>query len=118
MGLIGSFKSLFAAKVNIAKRFELLREAITGTMSNFYMARDRETGQIVGLKILDPEKFAAYQARFRGLPKPSEGEIGKMVIHPNVMKTLEYGVSSDGHNYVVVEYLDGPGMHSLIVARD
>jgi serine/threonine-protein kinase len=118
MSLLGNLKSLFASKVNISKRFELLREAITGTMSDFYMARDRENGQIVGLKVLDPEKHAAYEARFKGLKKPSEGEIGMSLVHPRIMKTLEYGVSSDGQHYVVVEYLDGPGMNSLIVGRD
>jgi serine/threonine-protein kinase len=118
MGLLGNFKSFFGSKVNVAKRFELLREAITGTMSNFYMARDRESGQIVGLKLLDPEKFAAYESRFKGLKKPSEGEIGMGLTHPYIMKTLEYGVSSEGQHFVVVEYLEGPGLHSLIVAKD
>jgi serine/threonine-protein kinase len=118
MSLLANLKSLFASKVNITKRFELLREAITGTMSNFYMARDRENGQIVGLKLLDPEKFAVYEARFKGLKKPSEGEIGLSLVHPRIMKTLEFGVSSEGQHFVVVEYLDGPGLNSLIVGRD
>ena len=118
MSLLANLKSLFASKVNISKRFELLREAITGTMSNFYMARDRENGQIVGLKLLDREKFAVYEARFKGLKKPSEGEIGMSLVHPRIMKTLEYGVSSEGQHFVVLEYLDGPGLHSLIVGRD
>jgi eukaryotic-like serine/threonine-protein kinase len=118
MSLLGNLKSFFGSKVNISKRFELLREAITGTMSNFYMARDRESGQIVGLKLLDPEKFARYESRFKGLKKPSEGEIGLSLNHPYIMKTLEYGVSTQGQHYVVVEYLEGPGLHSLIVAKD
>ena len=51
----------------------LLREAISGTMSKFYKARDLRTGKIVGLKILDVEKTAAFEARFRGLKKPTRG---------------------------------------------
>jgi hypothetical protein len=42
-------------RVDVAERFQLLREAISGTMSNFHMALDRTTGKTVGLKILDPE---------------------------------------------------------------
>ncbi|MEA1951690.1 MAG: serine/threonine protein kinase, partial [Planctomycetota bacterium] len=60
-------------KLNVRTRFELMRKAISGTMSKFYMARDRRTDQIVGLKILDPEKTAAFLARFKGLKKPSAG---------------------------------------------
>ena len=35
-------------------------------MSNFHMARDRETEQIVGLKVLDKKKTDALEARFKG----------------------------------------------------
>ena len=65
MGLLDSFKSLLRSKVNIRNRFELLREAISGTMSSFYMARDRQSGEIVGLKVLDREKTA-----ISGIPLP------------------------------------------------
>src|SRR6476661_5105477 len=37
-------------RVDVAERFELLREAISGTMSSFFMARDRKSGKVVGLK--------------------------------------------------------------------
>ncbi len=46
-------------------------------MSNFFKARDRETGQIVGVKVLDKKKHEAFEARFKGLKKPSEGEISR-----------------------------------------
>ena len=48
-------------------------------MSNFHMARDRETGKIVGLKVLDKEKTEALEARFKGFEKPTEGEIAVIV---------------------------------------
>ncbi len=117
MGLIGNLKSLFASRVNISTRFELLREAISGTMSTFYMARDKQSGQIVGLKLLDAEKLAAFENRFKGLNKPSEGEIGKAIGHPRVNRTLEYGVTTDNLQYIVLEYLEGPGLNSVIVAK-
>ena len=60
--------------VDISKRYALLREAVSGTMSKFYKAKDLRTGRIVGLKILDREKTAAFEDRFRGLKKPTEGE--------------------------------------------
>ncbi len=118
MGLIGSLKSLLKSRLDISKRFELLREAISGTMSSFHMARDRETGKIVGLKLLDPSKTTAFEARFKGLKKPSEGEIGQTIRHPHVVETLEFGVASNGLQYIVMEFLEGPGLNSVIIARD
>ena len=57
-------------------------------------------------------------ARFKGLKKPSEGEIGQAIHHPHVVETLEYGLTTTGQYYVVLEFLDGPGLNSVIVARD
>jgi serine/threonine protein kinase len=101
-------------RVDVADRFELLREAISGTMSSFYMARDRKTGKTVGLKILDPEKCAAFELRFKALKKPSEGEIAKKITHPRIVETLEYGTTKDGRQYLVMEYVEGQGLHAVL----
>ena len=102
----------------MSKRFTLLRESISGTMSSFYMARDLKKNEVVGLKILDREKTAAFEDRFRGLNKPSEGEIGIPLKHPRLIETLEYGVTTDGAPYIIFEFIDGPDFNSLIIAKD
>ena len=105
-------------KLNVRSRFELMRKAISGTMSKFYMARDRKTGQIVGLKILDPEKTAAFMARFKGLKKPTEGEIAVQLNHPRIVNTFEHGLTTEGEQYLVMEFLEGAGMNSVLIGED
>ena len=105
-------------RVDVAERFERVREAVSGTMSSFYMAVDRTSGKTVGLKILDPEKNAAFEARFKGLNKPSEGEIAMQLKHPRIVETFETGLTKDGKQYVVMEFLHGTGMHALIKNRE
>ncbi len=118
MSFLGNLKTIFAGgKVNLRSRFEYLREAISGTMSTFYMARDRATKEIVGLKILDIEKTHALEARFGTLKKPREGEIAVSLVHPHIVRTMEHGTSSDDEQFIVMEFLDGPGLNSLVVAR-
>lgn len=118
MGLLDRLKSaLRLDRVDIKERFELLREGIAGTMSKFYMARDRKTGQIVGLKILDPKKTAAVEERFKGMGKPSEGEIAMLFDHPYIVKTFEYGLTTEGCQYLVMEYLGGPGLNTVLATR-
>jgi serine/threonine protein kinase len=118
MALLRKLASLLpGSRLDVSKRFALLREAISGTMSNFYMARDLRTGKIVGLKIIDKQKIEAIEARYKGLNKPSEGEISIQLKHPNIVETYEYGLTTDGAQYLVQEYLEGPGLNSLIVAR-
>ena len=120
MGLFSKLKRIFRTdrKLDVEGRFELMREAISGTMSKFYMARDRHSGQVFGLKIADPEKTAAFETRFKGLNKPSEGEIAVSLKHPRVVETFEYGMTTKGQAYLLMEYLPGPGLHSLIHSRD
>ncbi|TWT89015.1 Serine/threonine-protein kinase StkP [Pseudobythopirellula maris] len=108
---------LSGSKVDIALRYEILREAVSGTMSDFVMARDRESGDIVGLKVLDKQKTEFHEARFKGLSKPTEGEIAMQIEHPHVVKTLLHGVTTKNEQYLVMEFLDGPGLNSLIIGR-
>jgi serine/threonine protein kinase len=105
--------------VDIEARFERLRSAITGTMSNFYVAKDRAyDDRIVGVKMCDSEKVAFFESRFKGLKKPSEGEIAIQLNHPNIVKTFEYGTSNKGQQFIVMEFIDGPGLQQLIVERE
>ena len=118
MGIGGFFKSLLeGGRVDVSKRFEILREAVSGTMSDFNMARDRHTGEVVGLKVLDKDKTDQLDQRFRGLNKPSEGEISMLFEHPLIVKTLFHGLTTKGEQFLVMEFLDGPGLNSLIVGR-
>jgi serine/threonine-protein kinase len=118
-----SFLSRFAdifkdRRVDVGERFQLVREAVYGTMSNFHMAIDRTTGKTVGLKLCDPEKTAAFEARFKGLKKPPEGKIALEMKHPNIVETYETGLAKDGRPYIVMEYVEGSGLNTLILNRD
>ena len=119
MPFLSQLKSLIGGRrVNVASRFALLDESASGTMSKFYMARDLRSGEIVGLKILDREKTAAFESRFRGLKKPSEGEIAKQLKHPHVVETREHGTTTDGSPFLVMEYLEGADVQALLAVRD
>lgn len=118
MSISGFFKSLLeGGKVDISKRYEILRDAVSGTMSDFHMARDRQTEQIVGLKILDKAKTDQLDMRFRGLDKPPEGKIAMSFEHPLIVTTYGYGITTDGEQFIVMEFLDGPGLNSLIIGK-
>lgn len=118
VGLSDMFKSLLDnGKVDVERRYQVLRAAVSGTMSDFQMARDRQTGQVVGLKVLDKKKTAQLEARFKGLNKPTEGEIATRMSHPRIVQTYSHGVTTRGEQFLVMEFLDGPGLNSLIIGR-
>ena len=99
------------SKVHVWQRFEPIGEGIAGTMSRFYKARDRESGNTVGLKLPNMDKVAPIEARFKGLNKPAEGEIGQLIAGDHVVNTHEHGNTHDGGQFIVQDFLDGTLIH-------
>jgi serine/threonine protein kinase len=118
MGVAGLFSGLFGPpRIDLWQRFERLRESTTGTMSAFYKVRDRKTGEVRGLKIIDRAKLTPVEARYKGLGKPGEAEIGLTITGPNIARTVESGISKEGDPFIVQEFIDGQLLHSLLVAK-
>lgn len=122
MGLLNKFKSMMdsgggGGKLDVDGRYEMLRNSVSGTMSQFRMARDRDSGEVVGLKVLDDEKTKLFEARFEGLGKPPEGEIAMQFDHPLIVKTFAHGMTTDGSPYVLMEFIEGKGLNTLILAK-
>lgn len=105
-------------RFDVSERFEILREAVSGTMSNFHWVREIKTGKFYGLKLLDKEKMALFDARFKGLNKPSEGEIAVGMKHPRIVETYEFGETKNRQPYILMEFIEGTGLNALIKARD
>lgn len=119
MGFVSKLTSLWKSdKLNVESRFTLLNTAVSGTMSSVYMAKEISTGKVYGLKLCDMEKLAAFESRFKGMNKPTEGEIAVRFKHPRVVETFEHGITTKGQRYLLMEYLDGPGLNALVNNRD
>ena len=118
MGIFDSIKKFFGQeKLDVQKRFELKRAAISGTMSRFYLAEERATKKTFGLKIVDMKKLAEVDLRFKGIKKPLEGEMAVQFDHPYIVKTYEYGVTTKDENYLLMEYLGGGGLNVAIASQ-
>lgn len=101
-------------RLDVSVRFELDRHSFTGTMSKFRVAKEIRTGDLYGIKFLDTEKRSYFEQRFKGLKKPEEGAIAIQMDHPCIVKTFEYGKTTKGEHYILMEYICGPGLNTLI----
>jgi len=107
-----------AEKVDIRRRFELIARVGQGSMSRVWKARDTLSGRTVALKILDKAKTARLERRFVGMNRPSEGFVALSLQHPNVVKTTEYGTTTEGEQFLVMEFIDGVGLSFLIDSQN
>lgn len=105
-------------KLDVSKRFRLDRHSFTGTMSRFHVAKEIGTGKLFGIKFLDAEKAEYFNARFKGLNKPHEGEIGMQIKHPLIVETYEYGWTVKQVEYILMEYVQGPGLDIVVRQQD
>jgi serine/threonine-protein kinase len=94
----------------IAGRYELEELVDHGGMSSVYRGHDRMLERKVALKVLhahfldDPE----YVERFR-----REARAVAQLSHPHIVTVIDRG-SSDGHQFIVFEYVDGENLKQLI----
>lgn len=121
MGFLDNLKSALGGgkgRLDVAKTYLLDRHSFTGTMSKFRVATKIGTRDKYGIKFIDQEKLDYFEARFKGLKKPPEGEIAMQFDHPRIVKTHEFGQTTTGQQYILMEYLDGPGLDLVIRDRD
>lgn len=93
-------------RIDLEDRFLLAEKTSQGSMSRVYRALDRKTDQTVCLKVQIREKCEAAASRCSE-EKPGEGEIGLRIVHPHVARTLDWGFTGKGEEFIVMEYVDG-----------
>jgi predicted Ser/Thr protein kinase len=94
----------------IAERYELEELIDHGGMSSVYRGHDRMLERTVALKVLHPHfgDDAEYVERFR-----REARAVAQLSHPNIVTVIDRG-SSDGHQFIVFEYVDGENLKQLL----
>ena len=106
------------AKVDLRRRFDLIARVGQGSMSQVWRARDVQNGRTVAIKILDKAKTARLDRRFVGMHRPTEGAVASMLQHPNIVRTIEHGITTDNEQYLVMEFIDGVGLSYLIDSQN
>jgi zinc protease len=95
---------------DLTARYELIEEAGRGGMGVVYKARDRETGDLVALKILKPEIAAdeAAATRFK-----NEVRLARRITHKNVCRVYEFN-RVGATAYLSMEFVDGESLRATL----
>jgi len=83
----------------------------SGAAGAVYRATHRELRRTVAIKVLHPhyQQDPQFMTSFRG-----EALAASQLDHPNVMRVLDFGQEPDGLVYIVMEYLSGRTLQSLL----
>jgi len=97
----------------IGGRYEIIELLGSGGMANVYRAHDPHLGRDVAIKVLADRYTAdpAFVERFR-----REASAAAQLNHPNIVQVFDRG-ETDGTYFIVMEYLTGPDLKSLIRTR-
>jgi serine/threonine-protein kinase len=93
--------------------YDLLRIASTGGTCSVWVARHRELGSYVAVKLLN-ERTQSPELRERLI---QEAQLCARVQHPNVVRVHEFGFTEWDAPYVVMELLDGCNLRDEIEER-
>ncbi len=96
--------------VALSTRYELLGELGAGGMGIVYKARDRETGDLVALKVLRPEVAADAEgmARFK-----HELRVTRRITHKNVCRIHEFSRTEDSA-FISMELVEGESLRQIL----
>jgi serine/threonine protein kinase len=94
----------------LSQRYDILAEAGHGSMGNVYKARDRETGEIVALKLLKPE-IASDQSMMERFK--NELLFARKITHKNVCRVHEFN-RIGGIAYTSMEFVEGESLRSVL----
>lgn len=100
----------FLDSPSLRARYEVLSEVGRGGMGIVYKARDRETGEIVALKILRPELAAdpAASERFK-----KELRLARKITHKNVCRIYDFH-GADSTACISMEYVEGESLRRVL----
>jgi len=97
----------------INDRYEIIRSIGEGGMANVYLARDIILDRNVAVKVLrgDLAEDDKFVRRFQ-----REAIAASSLNHPNIVEVYDVG-EDDGKYFIVMEYVDGKTLKSLIKKR-
>ena len=95
-------------------RYRLIRKLGEGGMGVVYEAEHRELGRKVAIKVLRTGTTSSdiQAARFQ-----REAELVSRIGHPNIVEIYDFGRTSDGNLYFVMELLHGESLRSRLRTR-
>ena len=94
--------------------FEVLRRLGRGSMATVFLAKEKELGRLVAVKVLLPGRASDETARRRF---EREAKSVAALQHPNIVQVFRFGQLPDGTPYLVMRFVKGRTMEERLKAE-
>jgi serine/threonine protein kinase/dipeptidyl aminopeptidase/acylaminoacyl peptidase len=113
--IVGLFPSKYLAVFMIGQvvsHYRILSELGAGGMGVVYLANDTVLKRRVAIKMLNARHLSRKNEPHLRLLR--EARAVSQINHPNIATVYDYGETSDGQPFIVMEYVDGEPLSKLI----
>ncbi|HRX52991.1 MAG TPA: serine/threonine-protein kinase [Verrucomicrobiales bacterium] len=96
-------------------QYDILGLLGRGGMGSVYLARQNSLSRLVAIKVLSAELVASsphFAERFR-----NEAKILAMLSHPGIVNVHDFGETSNGLFFIIMEYIEGTDVQQLLQHR-
>lgn len=94
-------------------KYEIIEQVGRGGMGTVFKARHKDLNEIVAVKVVNPELLLkggdTTSKRFL-----AEAKAASRLKHPNLISLRDYGVTTDGAAYMVMDYAEGESLEQFL----
>src|SRR5262250_573817 len=94
--------------------YQIVRELGTGGMGAVYLGQHVVIGRLAAIKVLLPELSVNPEMVARIF---NEARMAALIKHPGLVDIYDFGRLPDGRAYMIMEYLEGETLASLIARQ-
>jgi serine/threonine protein kinase len=107
-------RSIDALQEALGPDFEIKQKLGRGSMATVYLAKEKELGRLVAVKVLLPGRARDETARKRF---EREAKAAASLVHPNVVQVYRLGRLRDETPYLVMRFVKGRTMEERLAAE-
>lgn len=101
---------------SLPEKYEVLEQLGRGGMGTVFKARHIDLDEVVAIKVINPE-LVEKEGEVTSRRFLAEAKAASRLNHPNLISLKDYGVTTEGAAYMVMEFVEGESLEDYLKRR-